>query len=121
MRQLRSALLLCSLLVTSGAAPAISQEICRPTLSPIVSGHSDVVNFQRKWTGVFAADASRCAVTTGPFEIEFVRLNEVGPDLAFTESFTWSAGQTEATLDLSWDEWVNAYRIKQVQPCPCRG
>jgi uncharacterized protein YjiS (DUF1127 family) len=116
----QSALLLASLFAASGATRAVSQEICKPSLSPKASAHSDVVNFQRRWTGVFAVDASRCATTAGSFDVEFVRLKEVGPDLAFTETFTWRPDKVDVTLDLTWDEWVDAYRVRNVAPCPCR-
>jgi uncharacterized protein YjiS (DUF1127 family) len=112
--------LLCGLLTALPATHAEGREICRPILSTRASGHSEVVNLQRRWTGVFAVDASRCATATGSFEIEFVRLKEVGPDLAFTEPFTWRAERMEASLDLTWDEWVSSYRIQEVAPCPCR-
>jgi uncharacterized protein YjiS (DUF1127 family) len=117
---LRPAFLLCGLLIAASAGQAVSQEICKPSLSPKASGHSDVVSFQRRWTGVFAVDASRCSAAAGPFEIEFVRLKDSGPDLPFKERFTWRPDQVEVSLDLSWDEWVNAYRISDVAPCPCR-
>jgi hypothetical protein len=112
-----SALLFCAAI---GATPAVGQEICQPTFTPKASGHSEVINYQRKWTGTSVVDASRCAVSTGPFTIEFVRLKEVGADLAFREAYTWSAGETEVSLDLTWDEWISAYRVADVQPCPCR-
>ena len=114
------AFLLSTLLVASNAAPVMSQEICKPTLSSKTSGHSEVVNRERRWTGVFAVAASRCATTAGSFDVEFVRLKEVGPDLSFKERFTWTPDQVEVILDLTWDEWVNAYRISDVAPCPCR-
>jgi hypothetical protein len=120
MRKSRPALLLCSLFTALATAPAASQDICKPILSPKASGHSDVVDFQRKWSGVVAVAASHCSSTTGPFTIEFVRLKEVGADLSFREGYTWTPGETEVSLDLTWDEWVNAYRIGDVQPCPCR-
>jgi uncharacterized protein YjiS (DUF1127 family) len=111
--------LLCALL--SSMAPSVEgAPVCRPNISPKASAHSEVVNFQRKWTGVFAVDASRCATAAGSFEIEFVRLKEVGPDLPFTEAFAWRAERTEASLDLTWDEWVDAHRILEIAPCPCR-
>jgi uncharacterized protein YjiS (DUF1127 family) len=115
-----AAFLVAGLLVVSSITQALSQEVCKPSLTTKESGHSDVVNFQRKWTGVFAVDASRCSTAAGPFDIEFVRLKEVGPDLSFTEKFTWRPEQVEVGLDLSWDEWVSAYRIGDVASCPCR-
>ena len=116
----QSAFLLAGLLVASGATRAPSQEICKPSLSANAAGHSDVVNFERRWTGVFAVDASRCSTAAGSFDVEFVRLKEVGPDLAFTERFTWTPEQVDVSLDITWDEWVDAYRIRDVAPCPCR-
>ena len=118
MRNLRSAILLGALL--GATAPGAGQETCRPVLSAKSSGHSDVLNFQRRWKGVFTVDASRCATTEGAFEIEFVRLKDGGPDLPFTEQFAWLNNDTEVNLDLTWDEFVSAYRIGEVAPCPCR-
>ena len=118
MRHSRSALLLAALL--GATAPAAGQETCKPVLWTKSSGHSDVVNFQRRWRGVFSVDPSRCSTARGTFEIEFVRLKDVGPDLTFTERFAWMGEETEANLDLTWDEWVSASRVREVEPCPCR-
>jgi hypothetical protein len=118
MRYSRSAVLLCALL--GATVPAIGQETCTPVLSTKSSGHSQVVNFQRRWTGVFAVDASRCSSTAGAFELEFVRLKDIGPDLTFTEWFAWTGEETEVRLDLTWDEWVSAHRVTEIQPCSCR-
>ena len=51
-----SALLFCAAI---GATPAVGQEICQPTFTPKASGHSEVINYQRKWTGTSVVDASR--------------------------------------------------------------
>ena len=118
MRNSRSALLLSALI--GATAPAVGQETCTPVLATKSSGHSDVVNFQRRWTAVFTVDASRCFTTNGGFEIEFLRLKDVGPDVTFTEWFIWMVGETEVRLDLTWDEWVSAHRIAKVRSCPCR-
>jgi hypothetical protein len=115
-----SAFLLCAMLGVTAAAPAVSQEQCKPILSPKVSGHSEVVNFRRKWTAVFAVDASGCATSTGPFEIAFVRLKDFAPDLSFRERYAWMTEDTDVSLDLTWDEWIDSYRIGDVAPCPCR-
>src|ERR1700733_3310381 len=40
----------------------------------------------RTRTATLTVDASRCAETTGRFEIKFVRVKEFGPDLVFTEN-----------------------------------
>jgi hypothetical protein len=116
----RAFLLLAGLVSAAGATGAANQAFCRPAIAPGPSGHSDVVNRQRTWTGTFAVDASPCATAAGFFTVDFVRLKEIGPDLSFTELFTWQAGRTEVSLDLAWDEWVNAHRIGDIAPCPCR-
>jgi hypothetical protein len=47
-------------------------------------------------------------------------LKENAPDLRFVERFTWASGQTKVSLDISWDEWVQDYRLSRIAPCPCR-
>jgi hypothetical protein len=66
-----------------------------------------------------SVDASRCAATTGQFEIKFVRLKEFGPDLVFTENFRWTPGSVDASLNFWWDEAVQDYWIGHVEPCGC--
>jgi hypothetical protein len=73
----------------------------------------------RKWTEVLAVDASRCVGTSGAFEIKFVRIKEMGPDLLFSERFKWNPGQTQVSLDFWWDEAVRNYWIGDVSPCGC--
>src|SRR5262245_54275281 len=71
----------------SPAAP-----LCTPDLA-ITSAHlSEMRALQRTWTARIAVDASQCATTSGRFFIRFVRLKEVGPDLPFSEAFTWQPG-----------------------------
>jgi hypothetical protein len=112
--------LLTGLVVAYSVTPSASEQQCRPSLSSKASGHSEVVDQQRKWTAVLDVDASSCASAAGSFEIEFVRQKEFGPDLTFTERFTWRPGKTEVALDIWWDEWLDAHRISKVAPCPCR-
>jgi hypothetical protein len=59
------------------------------------------------------------AVRQTQFEIKFVRLKEMGPDLLFTERFTWRPGLVEVALDLWWDEAVQDYWIGDVRACRC--
>ena len=54
----RAFLLLAGLVSAAGATGAANQAFCRPAIAPGPSGHSDVVNRQRTWTGTFAVDAS---------------------------------------------------------------
>jgi hypothetical protein len=101
------------------AAPAKAELACKPGLTFKDVRFSKAQNWQRKWTATLNVDASRCAETTGQFDIRFVRLKEFGPDLVFTEKFRWSSGSVEASLNLWWDEAVEDYWIGEVEPCGC--
>jgi len=117
--------MLASAVLLSGLSQALlsqatAQQLCKPALALKGARTSDARNQQRTWTGILVADASRCSTTSGPFEIQFTRLKEIAPDLRFTERFTWRPGQTEVSLDIWWDEWLQDYRIAHVASCPCR-
>jgi hypothetical protein len=99
--------------------PATGQPVCKPALTFKDVRFSEAQNQQRKWTATLAVDASRCAETTGQFEIRFVRLKEFGPDLTFTEKFRWTPGSVDASLNFWWDEAVQDYSIGEVEPCGC--
>ena len=43
-----------------------------------------------------------------------------GRTCLLSEQFAWLNHDTEVNLDLTWDEFVSAYRISEVAPCPCR-
>ena len=120
MYRLEPTIALCCVLFAAGPTRATSEEICRPTLAAKSSGHSEVANFQRRWTAVFVTDASRCSAASGAFEIEAVRLKEIGPDLSFRQPFAWMVGETEVTVDLTSDEWIHSYRVSDTAPCACR-
>jgi hypothetical protein len=92
---------------------------CKPVLTFREVRFSEAQNQLRKWTGTLSVDASRCAATSGAFEIKFVRIKEMGPDLLFSERFDWSSGGTQVSLDFWWDESVDDYWIGDVQPCGC--
>src|SRR5262245_11050898 len=99
-------LLLAASLVLLGTAQAAAQQRCRPALTLKETRISPVRDMQRTWTGALAVDASRCATTSGAFEIQFTRQKEYSADMWFAERFTWRTGQTEVSLDIWWDEWV---------------
>jgi hypothetical protein len=120
MHRLTSCLLLAGVLAVASAARSASQPICRPALTLERSAHFDVLNQQRRWTGVVAVDTARCATAAGAFAIEFVRHKENAPESAFTEWFTWTPGHTVVALDVWRDEWVDSNRIVEIAPCPCR-
>jgi hypothetical protein len=75
---------------------------------------------ERRWTASLSVDASRCAATSGRFEILFSRLKENGPEIEFVEPFVWAPGATEISVDFWADEAVESYRLNTVEACPCR-
>jgi len=111
--------LLATAFVLCGAAQATGEPPCRPTL--IVKGvtFSAAHQWRRTWAARIAADASRCATTSGHFDIDFTRLREDAPDLRFSERFTWTAGEFDATAVFAADEAVLDYSVR-VAPCACR-
>jgi hypothetical protein len=110
---------LAAALVLCVPAQAMAGSACKPVLTFREVRFSEAQNQLRKWTGVLAVDASRCAATSGAFEIMFVRIKEMGPDLLFSERFNWSPGLTEVSLDFWWDEAVLDYWIGDVPSCGC--
>ena len=98
---------------------AVAAIACKPVLTFREVRFSQAQNQLRKWTGVVAVDASRCAATSGTFEIKFVRIKEMGPDLLFSERFKWNPGLTQVSLDFWWDEAVLDYWIADVPFCGC--
>ena len=120
----RRSILLAGSIVLAGATQTVAQPVCRPYLSVQEVRLSGVRNLERKWTAVLDADASRCAATSGRFQIYFVREKENAPELEFSETFTWQAGelgtgQIEASIGLWIDEAVHDYRV-YAAPCACR-
>jgi hypothetical protein len=104
------------------AAQAAGQQTCRPALAFKEVRFSEMrpPTMERKWTAVLSVDASRCATTTGHFEIVFSRLKEYGPELEFREQFAWKPAWVEVSTDFSADEAVEGYWLNNVAPCPCR-
>jgi hypothetical protein len=102
------------------ATPSPAAPLCTPDLA-ITSAHlSEMRAARRIWTARIAVDASQCATTSGRFFIRFVRLKEIGPDLLFSEAFTWHPGVTEVSTDFAADEAVLEVSIGYVRPCACR-
>ena len=115
-----SSILLAAGVVVLSATQTVAEQMCKPGLSVTDVRFSDAMNQHRKWSAALNVDASRCAVVSGGFEINFVRIKEMAPDLPFTERFTWTAGKAEVGLDFWWDEAVLEYSIGTVEPCTCR-
>jgi hypothetical protein len=109
---------LASSFMLSGVTHTMAQVACRPALTFKEVRFSNAQNQLRTWTAILSVDATSCA-TSGPFEITFVRLKEMGPDLLFTERFTWRPGMIQVSLDFWWDESVDDFWIGDVPPCGC--
>jgi hypothetical protein len=116
----RRSILLAASIILVGTTQTVGREVCRPQLSFQQARFSDVQNLQRKWTAVLAVDASHCAVTSGRFDLKFIRLKETAPDLEFSEQFTWRSGEVEVSADFWQDEAVLKYSIGFIAPCVCR-
>jgi hypothetical protein len=121
-----SRLLLCALLAgisLAGEAQAFGQKLCKPILA-IKEAHFSAMQpptLERKWTAIVAVDASRCATTSGLFEIEFTRLKENGFETNFQSHFTWRPISVEVSVDFWADEAVEGFWLNNVAACPCRG
>jgi hypothetical protein len=118
--------LIASLLAGSIALIAVTQAVggpaCRPALAfkDVRFSPMQPPTMERKWTAVLSVDASRCATTSGRFEILFSRAKEVGLDLEFREQFTWRPDAVEVSVDFWADEAVERYWLSEVAACPCR-
>ena len=104
-----------------GVTPSLAEQPCKPRLSLTDARLSDAQDARRLWSATLGVDASRCAAPSGQFHIRFVRLKENAPDLAFSEQFTWTHGQTDISLEFSADESVLDFSIGAIAPCACRG
>jgi hypothetical protein len=65
-------------------------------------------------------DASRCASSSGRFEILLTREKENGVEVDFTEPFEWRSGAVEVSVDFWADEAVEGYRPTAIADCPCQ-
>jgi len=101
---------------------AVAQQTCRPALAfkEVRFSEMQPPTLERKWTAVLSVDASRCATTSGRFEIVFSRLKENGIEIEFREQFTWRPDSVEVSVDFWADEAVERYWLDNVATCPCR-
>ena len=108
-------------IVTVIVAPqGLAAPLCTPDLA-IQNAHLSAMRpSQLTWTARISVDASQCAAPSGRFFIRFVRLKEVGPDLPFSEAFTWRPGMIEVSTVFAADEAVLDYALGYVRPCACR-
>ena len=101
---------------------AVGEQTCRPSLAFKDVRFSEMMppTLERKWTAVLSVDASRCATTSGRFEIVFSRLKEIGTEIEFREQFMWQSDEVEVSVDFWADEAVEGYWLANVAVCPCR-
>jgi hypothetical protein len=113
--------LLAGVIGVAGTAQAFDQQVCRPALAftEVQLSPMQPPTRERRWTAKVLANASRCATTTGYFEIGFSRLKENGVEVEFREQFIWSAPFSLVGVDFWADEAVEAYWVDSVQACPC--
>ena len=81
------------LIALCGATQAVAESACKPVLTVKEIRFSPIQQLQRIWTARLDVDASRCATSSGRFDINIIRLKETAPDLPFTEHFTWGPGE----------------------------
>jgi hypothetical protein len=100
---------------------AVAQQTCRPALAfkEVRFSEMQPPTLERKWTAVLSVDASRCATTSGRFEIVFSRLKENGIEIEFREQFMWRPDSVEVSVDFWADEAVERYWLDNVAACPC--
>lgn len=105
-----------------GEAAAAETSICKPILAIGNVGFSSThpETLIRTWTATVRVDASRCASTSGHFEIMFTRQKENAPEIDFTERFEWKPGSVEVSAEFWADEAVEGYRATAIAECPCR-
>ena len=106
----------------TGVAQAAGPPTCRPALAfrDVRFSQMRPPTLERTWTAVLSVDASRCATTSGRFEIVFSRAKEIGIEIEFREQFMWRPDTAEASVDLWADEAVEKYWLGNVAACPCR-
>jgi hypothetical protein len=119
MKRTSSLSLLAAALIVCGVNNAAGAPACKPVLAVKGVTFSDIHQGRRTWTAHIAVDASRCAIRSGRFDIDFVRLKEDAPDMRFSEPFKWAPGRIDATTVFAADEAVLEYSIRPAS-CPCR-
>lgn len=114
--------LLAGIVGLASVTQAVGERVCRPALAfkEVQLSAMQPPSWERRWTAVVSADASRCATTAGYFEIGFLRLKENGLELEFREQFIWLSPSVKVSVDFWADEAVGHYWVDGVATCPCR-
>jgi hypothetical protein len=102
--------------------PAVAAPLCKPVLvfKEVRFSPTQPETMERTWSATLSVDASRCATTSGRFEILFTRLKENAPEADFTERFSWRLHSVDVSVNFWADEAVGGYWLHNVAPCPCR-
>lgn len=105
-----------------GGAAHAGPDVCRPslTVTDVQFSGTRPETMERTWSAVVSVDASRCATTSGHFEITFSRQKENAPEADFRETFTWQPPSVKVAVDFWADEAVESYVLNRVAVCPCR-
>jgi hypothetical protein len=105
------------------ATESSSQPQCRPTIAFTEAHYTPMTlpRLERTWTVAFTVDASRCATETGTFSILFTIWTENAPDVEYVETFQWMPDLNVISKEFWADEAVGAYRVTDIQACPCAG
>src|SRR5262249_23218877 len=87
-------------------APAAAAPVCKPvlTVKDVRFSATQPETMERIWSATVSVDASRCATSTGRFEIVFSRLKENAPELDFSERFTWKPESVAVSVTFWADE-----------------
>jgi hypothetical protein len=109
-------------LLGMGLSPAAAAPVCKPVIGfkEVRFSPTHRETMERTWSATLSVDASRCATTSGRFEILFTRLKENAPEVDFSERFTWTPGAMEVSVSFWADEAVEGYWLHSVAACPCR-
>ena len=109
-------------LILMGATQSWAQPICRPTLAFTEAHYAPMKlpKLERTWTVAFTVDASPARRSRERFSILFTVWKENAPDTEFVETFQWKPDLNVISKEFWVDEAVGAYRVSEIEPCPCR-
>ena len=110
------------LFALAGAVQATAAPVCKPDLafSQVNFSPINYETMERRWSARLSVDASRCATTSGRFEILFLLMSETAPDNDLTRTFTWAPGRIDVVVDVRANEWMGGYWFRGIASCPCR-
>ena len=122
MHRFRISGFLAAIIGIASVTQTVGQELCKPTLAfkEVQFSQMKPPTLERKWTAIVSVDASRCTANSGgQFEIGFLRLKEIGPEVEFRERFRWLPRSVKVEVVFWADEAVEQYWIDNVSPCSC--